>query len=455
MVQSKIDLPQGKEPIDQRKLIDEFTYIKGYTHVAVEIENQRINELNYTLVYKHFFEFDLNNFLFQGYTTQPLRQDIFDMWAEYIKIQSKYYYEKDNIHELKSNIIQEFHLNTAEFDGLFENFLETMEDKGAYVVNWINNEPERILTSPYEYIKRFYCILHSDFLEGKKGMFSFEEAEDRFNTTRAEYFKAPDCDKKVQQSITIKQLLEIMLEYKVIFKLPLKSGELYVAPQYLPLEPPIGFQLHKQLINKPSHRYQYSGFIHRSIIQEFFSKHGKEVSNHKIEKTFYWWRYGILLSLDERLLLVEFNPHEGCVQLYPQDGELHCKLLNKVIDTLDEINVGRRVQKLVSSDGTHFVPLREVKRQLKAKMSTFVFSDHQFYIRDHLAFLDKNERPTKVFISYSSQDRTLVEEFILQMREYEREQKLIIWYDRMIEPGNEWDPEIREKLQTSDMMLCF
>jgi internalin A len=467
LVQSKIDLPQGKEPIDQRKLIDEFTSIKGYTHVALEIENQRINGFNYALVYKHFFEFDLNNFLFQGYTTQPLRQDIFDMWAEYIKKQSIYYYDKDNIHELKSNIIQEFHINTAEFDGLFENFLETMEDKGEYVVNWINNEPERILTSPYEYIKRFYCILHSDFLEGKKGMFSFEEAEDRFNTTKAEYFMAPDCDKKVQQSITINQLLEIMIEYKVLFKVHLKSGENYVAPQYLPLNPPVGTQLHQQLLNKPTHRYQYSGFIHRSIIQEFFSLHGNKVSrdlnqtSHEEGKTFYWWRNGILLAESEgstsqkNIVLVEFNQTEGHIQLYPQNGNVFCPLLKSIIDDIDIINIGRKVSKLISADGNHFVPIRELKRQLKAKMSSFVFNNHQFYIRDLLAFLDKQDRPIKIFVSYSSQDRSWVEEFVLQLRAYEREQKVIVWYDRMIDTGSKWDHEIREKLQTSDMMLCF
>ncbi len=65
------------------------------------------------------------------------------------------------------------------------------------------------------------------------------------------------------------------------------------------------------------------------------------------------------------------------------------------------------------------------------------------------------EKPCKAFICYSHhpEDRALCGEFVEQLKSLEKDKILKIWYDGHITAGQEWDPSIREKLETADLFI--
>jgi hypothetical protein len=61
--------------------------------------------------------------------------------------------------------------------------------------------------------------------------------------------------------------------------------------------------------------------------------------------------------------------------------------------------------------------------------------------------------PLNVFVSYSHKDEKYKNEFVAFLVSLQREQKIKIWHDRMILPGDKWDDLIREKLRTSEIVF--
>lgn len=60
----------------------------------------------------------------------------------------------------------------------------------------------------------------------------------------------------------------------------------------------------------------------------------------------------------------------------------------------------------------------------------------------------------EVFISYSKQDKELRDGLLAHLRPLERE-GIIIWHDRQILPGTEWDEEIKTRLNAADIILLL
>jgi len=59
----------------------------------------------------------------------------------------------------------------------------------------------------------------------------------------------------------------------------------------------------------------------------------------------------------------------------------------------------------------------------------------------------------RVFYSYSHKDAQLREQLSTFLAPLRRENKIVEWYDRQIEPGALWDKEIRSELTTADLIL--
>ncbi|UKO99394.1 SUMF1/EgtB/PvdO family nonheme iron enzyme [Nostoc sp. UHCC 0870] len=61
----------------------------------------------------------------------------------------------------------------------------------------------------------------------------------------------------------------------------------------------------------------------------------------------------------------------------------------------------------------------------------------------------------KIFISYSHEDEPLKNELIKHLSILKRQGVISIWQDRKISPGTEWDKEIKDNLQTADIILLL
>ncbi len=61
----------------------------------------------------------------------------------------------------------------------------------------------------------------------------------------------------------------------------------------------------------------------------------------------------------------------------------------------------------------------------------------------------------KVFLSYSHKDKDLKEAFVTHLYSLIRTENINFWTDDQIEGGQEWNAEIENKLQTSDLILLL
>ena len=59
----------------------------------------------------------------------------------------------------------------------------------------------------------------------------------------------------------------------------------------------------------------------------------------------------------------------------------------------------------------------------------------------------------KIFISYSKEDFSYLKELNAHLSPLKRNGKITAWYDREIDPGDEWDEHIMTELQTADIIL--
>lgn len=63
--------------------------------------------------------------------------------------------------------------------------------------------------------------------------------------------------------------------------------------------------------------------------------------------------------------------------------------------------------------------------------------------------------PLKVFISYSHKDEALKDELKDQLSPLKRQNKIEIWHDRAIDAGEDWNAEILNALDSSDIILLL
>jgi tetratricopeptide (TPR) repeat protein len=69
----------------------------------------------------------------------------------------------------------------------------------------------------------------------------------------------------------------------------------------------------------------------------------------------------------------------------------------------------------------------------------------------------KRPRTLDLFFSYAHEDRPLLEELLKYLRPLEREMgsRLVLWYDRQIPPGGQWNAEIEWHLAAAEVILLL
>src|SRR5258708_12458911 len=61
----------------------------------------------------------------------------------------------------------------------------------------------------------------------------------------------------------------------------------------------------------------------------------------------------------------------------------------------------------------------------------------------------------EVFISYSHQDQAFRQELEKHLSNLKRQHVITSWYDGNISPGTEWEPQVRERLNTAQIILLL
>lgn len=280
---------------------------------------------------------------------------------------------------------------------------------------------------------------------------------------------------KVQlEGLELNDIFDLMQEFKIIFKHPdPNKKDTYIAPLYLPSHPTKGISFFLSSMQKPVYRIQYSGFIHKSIILEFFQEYGQYVlkeSNVSHEDVFYYWHNGIVVKKTsdngkEGLALVRFfngedksdiegkkvrvPAHIDIFSLKDDSGEL----TNEIRDKLTEINRGWKTQDMVTADGTLFVPLEEIQKNESNKQYVFKYKEDYFQLIHFKQYLKNTYPMKKIFISYSKSDEHYRNELEKHLNVLKRNGHIATWHDRKLLPGEKWDGKIRQELKDADIIL--
>lgn len=64
-------------------------------------------------------------------------------------------------------------------------------------------------------------------------------------------------------------------------------------------------------------------------------------------------------------------------------------------------------------------------------------------------------KSVEIFIAYSRKDAEYLDELKTHLAPLERSEKITIWYDGKIEPGATWEPEIKKRLHSADIVLLL
>lgn len=67
----------------------------------------------------------------------------------------------------------------------------------------------------------------------------------------------------------------------------------------------------------------------------------------------------------------------------------------------------------------------------------------------------QHKQPLKIFIVYAREDAEALKELRVQFIPVARSERLEVWYDGEIMPGQHWDKEIKAHLQSADIILLF
>ncbi|MEP2239386.1 MAG: COR domain-containing protein [Maribacter sp.] len=268
--------------------------------------------------------------------------------------------------------------------------------------------------------------------------------------------------KAVKTSDKVRDLIHLMLHFKILFRHPITNKKSFIAPLYLPQNPPKSIKLFQSLFEKPIYLFQYETFIHKSVILDFFHKYGsKALSETSDESSFYFWKNGIVIK-DENsndIVMVKFVPwskNNKCASLniYALNST-NDKFIKTIVDYIDSINEGIKVKKLVPDEAfKEFIPLDIIHQNEKEQNPVFYFNKKYFKLTKFKKYLKSPLKMKKIFISYSKQDIRLVNKFIEHLSALQRDGKVAHWYCSELEAGSVWNEEIQKHLDEADI-VCF
>lgn len=303
---------------------------------------------------------------------------------------------------------------------------------------------EKIFLNQEQILRNIYQILLN--LENQQGEFTIYYV--------IEILKSSINDEQVRD------LIKLMQHFKIIFEHPSKA-DTYIAPLYLPKAPLDCVKLFSSLFEKPLYRYRYSQFIHKNVILDFFHRYGQAALKESAhEDYYYYWREGIILKdeVSGGIVMVKFyngNNETQCafVDIISLKNAPNNLFIKKIAEDLEAINQGWEVTKLVSANGSEFIPIEEIHENEKNGNWLFPYDGKVFKLIDFKNYLNVKLKMKKVFISYSKADTIHLQKLENHLSVLKRNGTIGTWNCRKLLPGEKWDGKIKKELEEADLIL--
>lgn len=334
--------------------------------------------------------------------------------------------------------------------GLILYFPEYENDKVYVNKNWVINNIYKILIG----------------LKEKKGEFDRKHISDALNNKETDD--------------TIDSLILLMKNFKMIFENPFTHS--YIAPLYLPLKPDKGvnlFLLEKRISYR---RLEFKGFIHKSIVLDFYQEYGKLTTCDDSKKHFYYWKDGLIIKDNDsgQILLIEFNIGNEDGRAFIDiikinNNDTYNIFVDNVIKYLKKINIDygidkQEIEEMVTLDGIDFVSIEILNENAKKNKHLFyerkiddfktnndlnaLVKEKAIKLKDYNKFLIEKLDMFKIFISYSKDDLELVNSYIRSLKPLVLQGSISdIWYCTSLSPGEDVHEKISKKIEEADIVI--
>jgi internalin A len=270
----------------------------------------------------------------------------------------------------------------------------------------------------------------------------------------------------------IKSFIELMIEFKIIFKHPLSKT--LIAPLYLPNAPSDSVKLFIDEKRIPYRRFEFDGFIHKGVTLSLFQEYGKLVLNESIDgnkNLFYYWKNGLIVkdSKTGELILIELFLGDingnASIDIVKLNNRHITNFSDEIVSFVKTINKDYDIEEMVTLDGKTFVSLDILNENAKQGRLIFIEQSKrdfnkdksptpQIHLKDYSMFLEDGIKKKKVVISYSKKDLARVHSFIRYLKPLV-DLDLIEqpWYCTLANPATEWDEKIQSEFKEADIVF--
>jgi internalin A len=260
------------------------------------------------------------------------------------------------------------------------------------------------------------------------------------------------------------RFLALMREFELIFEETDEDGNKtgqFIAPQYLP-ETCTDPSKREGLLEaaEPQHAFTlwFRDFLPKSVMARFIAKHGLAA-----QKRLYW-KNGLCFKIAGCHAFVE-RTEGNKIKVNIQAIENKNTAAQRIFNTFLTIEEGSP-NFAVSVNQQQFVSYRDLQdafrqdaQRVKTLSETGKSTVNLIPIESFALFnptVMKEDKPLKIFISYSKHDR---ENFLVPMLRYlkplARGGLIETWDDSKILPGEEWDDKIKTEIDNADVIFLL
>lgn len=343
---------------------------------------------------------------------------------------------------------------------------------------------EYFVLDPYWLTYGIYQIITSQYVAKNEGIIELDQMEYVINEEKdkAKAYRAKNYRKIKYSTNERRYLLDFMAEYKLVFYSHCRTK--VIIPDVLTTaEPNEITQPIRSAANKIQFVYSYS-YLPKSVLPNFMADTSAMLCN--------YWRTGCVLEQGTESALV--SAYDNRITIMVSGVHKQKRAFLAVIRSyLENINANQnqKPKRLIPLPDIKnaYVSYDELLRREKRESTYYYYGEVEaafeisklldgiiqdkelqkmiLELKEMLSKqnfkhapigktpnIPKNSNTKKIFISYSIEDVEIVEsKLIRSLRNLERQGKITIWYDKNLQAGEEWNPEIKRQLQQADIIL--
>lgn len=448
-----------------------------------------LNELNYKSYYgfiEDFLSFNFHSsksqlkFVFENIAQQKchvtkLLQIDYDLGLVFENNKEKIILNKDDVKILKSEIND---YDDKELESLLNSLHAALS---CYYFKIENNIKDKLGNQNIEDIiildiEKFTDWIYKIFEqkktnkedESKNNVIRNEVFEKIRATNRKGYFTKNDALKWIDDVSAYKfidYILAFMLQNKMIFKM--KDLDCFFAPNYLPDEQTQTEDFFLSTFDKPIVKYVFNGHFHTYVMSEIIDKYIDNLILENNKMRYVLWKNKVLLYEDEPnktklvyLHLDILSNSNPTITINKFDDTVSDSFIIELCDFIEKIIKNYDYSKMIKSNNGIYIPFDKLEEtnigQNNKPANLFSYGNVIYRRSDFKMFLknDKNYPMKKIFISYSKDDLTLVNQFQDHLAPLKRDGLIASWYCTELIAGGEWDKDIQHHFDESDI-ICF